>query len=180
MTDTVPMPPKATEFILSLHRAESRDWRRMRLLFPVAVLGQLAFWWIVVPYPPPPWLLAKFASLSATELLWVRIVLSAIFPWTPVLFTWWLASTWKPAKLAKDARSGRLHVISGQYTRGLWCGTDHPEGEQYMKVEGVRVAIPLYIWLDLPKEGTIEAEYFPHSRLAWRINGVQVSWKDLL
>jgi hypothetical protein len=163
MTDTVSMPPEAAEFIRSLSRSTSRRWRWMRRCLLAAALIQLACWWLIVPFPKPDVLLGRIAA-------------SVLFPATPMLLIFWLTFRWRPANLARDAACTQLQVASGQYVR-CWCsGSKHPDGEQGIKVEGVRVLIPLSLWLTLPKRGTIAVEYFPHSRLCWRINE-QPAWK---
>jgi hypothetical protein len=174
MNDTVPMPPKAKDLILSLRRDELRKSREIRALIPATLLLQLAFWWLL---PLPENYVARFPSLTPSSFFWTRVVLSILTPCTLAFFIAWLIIRRKPAKYARDARSGRLQVITGQYTRGSWCGKYCPEGVQFITVEGVRLEVPLYLWTTLPMQGTMEVEYFPRSRLCWRVNGQRVHWE---
>jgi hypothetical protein len=134
--------------------------------------AQLAFWWILVP-------------LSAEPGIPLRIVLSLSLPITPFVLVLWLLLGQKSRRLARDSTAAELHVVASDFRKCWQASSGHvdhngpafPAKEQEIKVDGMRLTIPVETYLALPKEGKIQVEYFPNSRLVWRIDGRLATWR---
>ena len=166
MPEIVPMPADAAEFIRGAHRTINRRWRWFLAFFWLMALAPFVYWWLLEPFP-------------SRDLIVGRIIVS-LLPFTPILTVFWLIFRWRVVNLAKDSACDHLLVVGGEFKKCLQrgCGRGSTvSGEQGIKVAGVRLVVPYGVWRDLARNGIVSAEYFPNTRMCWRIDGQPVSWK---
>lgn len=150
--------PEAQEYIQRIYEEQLGGQKWLRIGAVLLILGETTFWWL-------------FTDLISADAL-VRSVVISFFPFGLLVIPFMVWAEWHIRSYRKDARYGEVKSISGSYEKPL-MKTSSSSGRP-IKIKGEKVLIPLSDWKSLPDEGTITAEYFPHTRLCWRLDGRKV------
>jgi hypothetical protein len=163
MPETIPLPADAAEFIRRRNDALRKRWRYICLFLWLIALVPMVYRLCLVPLPPDVPIYARAITL--------------FLPFSPLAILFWLFFRGRVARLARDAACDHLNVASGEFEKCPERGRGGMAGEQGVFVAGALVMIPATAWDDLPEKGTMVAEYFPHTKLGWRLDGRKMEWR---